>query len=485
MIHRFSFHASLSLMVTGLVLSLSSCSSPEEEMAAQGWWTGDKVQGSPKILIDLNRQVVRYYKGGKLCGAAPISSGREGHGTVRGNYRIMEKDSDHRSSIYGSFVTDDGRIVDGDVDARSDRAPPGTHFLGASMRSFMRISGGIGMHEGYLPGFAASHGCIRLPSRMAAIFYRATPVGTPVEIVGDAPDGHLTTWLPVPHKLRPEDIVIAPKTEGDNRPKAAVAIAEPPPPPAPPKPKVVEQPKKVEVASAEKKGGFWSGMFGGGEPAEKPAQKAAAKPDKPAPVVAAAASRGETQFLDAKPAPKPAAEPKKVEVASAEPKKGGFWGGLLGGSEGPAAEKPAEKPAKPAPAPVVAAAPAPKRGETQVIDAPKPAPAPAPKKVEVASATPRKSGFWGGLFGGGEPASAPAKPAPAPAKPAAAPVVAAAKPAPAATKADEPQQISYRPLSSLDKKAGWSWGTKSASAPKPTKKTAPARGQTYFLPGYN
>jgi lipoprotein-anchoring transpeptidase ErfK/SrfK len=39
------------------------------------------------------------------------------------------------------------------------------------------------MHEGYLPGYAASHGCIRLPSDMAAAFYHATPLGTPVEIV--------------------------------------------------------------------------------------------------------------------------------------------------------------------------------------------------------------------------------------------------------------------------------------------------------------
>jgi hypothetical protein len=42
------------------------------------------------------------------------------------------------------------------------------------------------MHEGYLPGFPASHGCIRLPTQMAAIFYGATPTGTPVQITGSA-----------------------------------------------------------------------------------------------------------------------------------------------------------------------------------------------------------------------------------------------------------------------------------------------------------
>jgi hypothetical protein len=305
-----------------VLMSLGACSTSVEKEEAQGWWIGDRVQGSPRISIDLSRQVVKYYKGGQLVGAAPISSGREGHGTVRGNYSIIEKDADHRSSIYGSFVDGHGHIVESDVDVRRDTPPPGTHYLGASMRSFMRITGGIGMHEGYLPGFAASHGCIRLPSRMAAIFYRATPLGTPVEIVGNAPDGHLTTWLPVPHKLSREDIVIAPKQEEDTRPKVQVAMAEPP---ASPKPKPVEQPRKVEAAAAP-----------------------------------AAAARGETQFLGAKPAP----QPKRSEVASVEAKKGSFWGGLLGGDDEPKpgtpvkAVTPAPAPAA-KPAPVVAAAPAP------------------------------------------------------------------------------------------------------------------------------
>lgn len=273
----------LASAAAGLLVTLTSCSTPEEEMAAQGWWTGDKVAGSPKIVIDLSRQVVRYYKGGKLVGAAPISSGREGNDTVRGSFRVIEKDADHRSSLYGSFVTPNGTIVEGDVDSRRDRPPPGTRFLGASMRSFMRITGGIGMHEGYLPGFAASHGCIRLPSRMAAIFYRATPLGTPVDIIGDAPSGHLATWLPVPHKLSREDIVIAPKQEGDTRPRARVAIAEPPPPPAPPKPKPVEKPAPLVAAKTT--------PAARGETRFIPARKAAERPAAPPPVVAATEAR--------------------------------------------------------------------------------------------------------------------------------------------------------------------------------------------------
>jgi hypothetical protein len=46
----------------------------------------------------------------------------------------------------------------------------------------MRIHGGIGMNAGYLPGFPASHGCIRLPKEMAVHFFENADVGTPVTV---------------------------------------------------------------------------------------------------------------------------------------------------------------------------------------------------------------------------------------------------------------------------------------------------------------
>jgi lipoprotein-anchoring transpeptidase ErfK/SrfK len=51
------------------------------------------------------------------------------------------------------------------------------------MPYFMRIHGGVGMHAGFLPGFAASHGCIRMPERMAQIFFANVSHGTPVRVV--------------------------------------------------------------------------------------------------------------------------------------------------------------------------------------------------------------------------------------------------------------------------------------------------------------
>ncbi|MBK8092384.1 MAG: L,D-transpeptidase [Verrucomicrobiaceae bacterium] len=306
--------------------ALTSCSSPQigEDVTAQGYWIGDRVSGSPKIVIDLSRQIVRYYKGGTLVGAAPISSGREGHGTVRGTYRIMEKDADHRSSLYGSFVTPDGRIVESDVDVRSDVPPPGTRFLGASMRSFMRVTGAIGMHEGYLPGYPASHGCIRLPSRMAAIFYHATPHGTPVEIIGDPPDGHLTTYLPVPQKLRPEDIVLAPSDDSTaHLARGRVALGEPAPPPAPKKTQIAATKPDTTTTNTPS---IWSGLLGGTTSSEAKEKTAPASPTgtrylgSPDPKPISIASAPATPRFGTIPPPPPkAAAPAPLPAAAPEP----------------------------------------------------------------------------------------------------------------------------------------------------------------------
>jgi lipoprotein-anchoring transpeptidase ErfK/SrfK len=68
------------------------------------------------------------------------------------------------------------------VEANKDLRPQGTIFRGATMPYFLRIHGGIGMHAGYLPGYPASHGSIRLPGKMAVQFFQNAVVGTPVEI---------------------------------------------------------------------------------------------------------------------------------------------------------------------------------------------------------------------------------------------------------------------------------------------------------------
>ena len=68
------------------------------------------------------------------------------------------------------------------VDTRKARKPRGTHYEGAPMPYFLEFSPGYGLHQGYLPGEPASHGCIRLPYWKARQFYLTANVGTPVTV---------------------------------------------------------------------------------------------------------------------------------------------------------------------------------------------------------------------------------------------------------------------------------------------------------------
>ena len=147
------------------------------------YWDGDHVSGSPSIRISLSEQCAYFYKGGELVGIAAISSGREGFSTTPGSFKILQKNKDHVSSIFGNYVDRDGNILRKDIDRRKDPMPPGGIYDGAKMPFFMRFVGGTGMHEGFLPGYAASHGCIRMPGYMAEIFFNNVSIGTPVTVV--------------------------------------------------------------------------------------------------------------------------------------------------------------------------------------------------------------------------------------------------------------------------------------------------------------
>jgi hypothetical protein len=146
------------------------------------YWDGDGVSGSPSIRISLSEQRAYFYKGGELVGVSVISTGREGYGTPTGRYKIMEKDIDHKSNLYGDYVDRSGNVIQKDIARKKDPMPPGAVFDGASMPFFMRVVGGVGMHQGFLPGYAASHGCIRMPGFMANAFFDNVQLGTPVTI---------------------------------------------------------------------------------------------------------------------------------------------------------------------------------------------------------------------------------------------------------------------------------------------------------------
>jgi lipoprotein-anchoring transpeptidase ErfK/SrfK len=145
------------------------------------YWDGDGVSGPALIRINRKDQKAYFYKGNLLVGVSRISSGKEDHGTPNGRYKISQLSKDHKSSSYGVFKDKaTGQTINDDVDMSKDKVPPGAEFVGAPMPNFMRFNGGVGMHTGFLPGYAASHGCVRMPHQMSTKFFENVKIGTPV-----------------------------------------------------------------------------------------------------------------------------------------------------------------------------------------------------------------------------------------------------------------------------------------------------------------
>jgi lipoprotein-anchoring transpeptidase ErfK/SrfK len=134
--------------------------------------------------VNLSKQLAYFYKGGKLVGVSRVSSGKKGFRTGPGNFRVLSKHPNHRSSIYGSFVSrSSGRVIKANVNTRKHRRPPGTVYRGAKMNNYIRFNGGIGFHaSGNVPNYPASHGCVRMPPHMAQKFYRYARIGTRVKV---------------------------------------------------------------------------------------------------------------------------------------------------------------------------------------------------------------------------------------------------------------------------------------------------------------
>lgn len=161
------------------LMILSGCSTVTDMVTSH---IPEGHSGRPSIVVSLRAQEAYLYRAGQRTASSRISSGREGYRTPVGRFQVIRKDEDHRSSVYGAYVDDSGRVVKANVDSRRDRKPPHSHFVGAPMPYFIEFSPGYGLHQGYLPGEPASHGCIRMPYWKARQFYNAAHLGTLVVI---------------------------------------------------------------------------------------------------------------------------------------------------------------------------------------------------------------------------------------------------------------------------------------------------------------
>jgi len=115
----------------------------------------DPTGNQAHVIISLGKQTATLKENGEVVMTSPVSTGKRGHRTPTGKYVITNKHRHWNSTLYGS-----------------------------SMPYFMRFScGSFGMHVGQLPGYPASHGCIRMPWSKAKAFFGKLPVGTRVDIV--------------------------------------------------------------------------------------------------------------------------------------------------------------------------------------------------------------------------------------------------------------------------------------------------------------
>jgi hypothetical protein len=146
-------------------------------------WNGALVPSGPMtVIVHLPSQRAYVYRNGIRIGASTVSTGKAGHKTPTGVFTILQKNKDHKSNLYNN----------------------------APMPYMQRLTwDGIALHAGNLPGYPASHGCIRLPLEFSKLLFEASPMGMTVVVTEDAvtPEvaDHNAFLAPVTPKGVPDD----------------------------------------------------------------------------------------------------------------------------------------------------------------------------------------------------------------------------------------------------------------------------------------
>jgi lipoprotein-anchoring transpeptidase ErfK/SrfK len=148
-----------------------------------GFISASTMGPGTRVIINLSEQRAYLLEDGRVSLISPIASGRSGWSTPTGQFSVISKDIDHRSQSFGSVLDGSGNITSSNA-TPGTYVPPGCHYRPAPMPYYMQFSQAIGMHAGYLPGYPASHGCVRMPRDLAQRFFERVSIHTPVTVSG-------------------------------------------------------------------------------------------------------------------------------------------------------------------------------------------------------------------------------------------------------------------------------------------------------------
>jgi hypothetical protein len=122
------------------------------------WFPERSASGPMLIIVSIPDQLLHVYRNGIRIAASTCSTGKPGHATPTGVFQILQKDKHHHSSTYNN----------------------------APMPNMNRLTwSGVALHAGNLPGYPASHGCVRLPLEFSSLLFGITKVGMTVVIADE------------------------------------------------------------------------------------------------------------------------------------------------------------------------------------------------------------------------------------------------------------------------------------------------------------
>jgi lipoprotein-anchoring transpeptidase ErfK/SrfK len=154
---------------------------------AIGFISASTLGPGTRVIINLSEQRAYLIENAKVSLISPIASGKPGWSTPTGNFSVINKDIDHHSQSFGSVIDGSGQVTIPNA-TPGTHVPAGSHYRPAAMPYYMQFSQVVGMHAGYLPGYPASHGCVRMPKDLAERFFERVHIRTPVTVLGNTMD---------------------------------------------------------------------------------------------------------------------------------------------------------------------------------------------------------------------------------------------------------------------------------------------------------